>query len=148
MKLLKSIAVLPLLFSMSANAAEPDFNEAMTLADVMYCEARGEGRVGMMAVANVVLNRVKSKRFPNTITEVIHQPWQFSCYNEGPVKVDEDNEVWLDALSIAWNMMNGKTPRITHATHYHTTDVNPYWNKANTIAKLGKIGNHVFYIGH
>jgi spore germination cell wall hydrolase CwlJ-like protein len=148
MKLLKSIAVLPLLFSMSANAAEPDFNEAMTLADVMYCEARGEGRVGMMAVANVVLNRVKSKRFPNTITEVIHQPWQFSCYNEGPVKVDEDNEVWLDALSIAWNMMNGKTPRITHATHYHTTDVNPYWNKANTIAKLGQIGNHIFYIGH
>jgi spore germination cell wall hydrolase CwlJ-like protein len=148
MKLLKSIAVLPLLFSMSANAAEPDFNEAMTLADVMYCEARGEGRVGMMAVANVVLNRVKSKRFPNTITEVIHQPWQFSCYNEGPVKVDEDDEVWLDALNIAWSMMNGKTPRITHATHYHTTDVNPYWNKANTIAKLGQIGNHIFYIGH
>jgi len=135
--------------SFSANASNNyDVNDMFYMADTLYCEARGEGRVGMMAVADVIMNRVESKRWPNSVYEVTRQKYQFSCVNDGKaqtLKIDEDSEEYELALYISQRVLSGKSPRITHATHYHTTAIKPTWSKSQQIAKLGLIGNHVFY---
>jgi N-acetylmuramoyl-L-alanine amidase len=121
-------------------------NNAIILADVMWCEAVSEGRVGMLAIADVVLNRVEDKRYPNTIEEVVHQPWQFECITKGR-RGNINDYTYREALKLAMDVLDGKTPRITFATHYYSyvimADNPPKWS--NPKKRLGKIGNHVFY---
>lgn len=140
------IACLASAFSTSAFASKINLNDAFTLADVMYCEARDQGKVGMLAVADVVMNRVASKRFPNTVYGVVHQSWQFECI-ERNVAIDESSKHYEQALSLAIKVLKGKSPRITHADHYHAVwmDSYPNWSKSKQIAKLGVIGEHIFY---
>jgi spore germination cell wall hydrolase CwlJ-like protein len=147
MKTLLASALLVSSFSIQA-APTYDANDTLYLADTLYCEARGEGKIGMMAVADVIVNRVESNRWPNTVYEVTRQKYQFSCINDGKkqtLKIDEDSEEYEMALYIADIVLKGKAPRITYATHYHTTDIKPTWSKSKEITKLGLIGNHVFY---
>jgi len=118
------------------------------MADTLYCEARGEGKIGMMAVADVIMNRVESKRWPNSVYEVTRAKYQFSCINNGKkqtLKIDEDSEAYQMALHISDLVLRGKSIRITYATHYHTTDIKPTWSTSKQIVKLGLIGNHIFY---
>ena len=147
MKTLLTSALLVSSFSIQA-APTYDANDTFYLADTLYCEARGEGKIGMMAVADVILNRVESNRWPNTVYEVTRQKYQFSCINDGKkqtLKIDEDSKEYEMALYIADIVLKGKAPRITYATHYHTTAIKPTWSKSKEITKLGLIGNHVFY---
>lgn len=53
------------------------------LTEALYYEARGESEEGYIAVANVIMNRVHSHRYPNTVCEVVHQRKQFSYYSDG-----------------------------------------------------------------
>ena len=120
-------------------------NNALMLANVMICEASVEGRVGMLAVADVVLNRVNHPRFPDTIEGVIYQRHQFECIQKGKNYGFNDygfREVYLLAL----DKLDGKTPRITKATHYYqhvAMPKPPFWAKREHF--LGKIGNHSFF---
>lgn len=136
------------LITLSSNsfASKVSLDDAFTLADVMYCEARNQDRIGMLAVADVVLNRVRSKRFPNTVYEVVNQAWQFECI-ERKTPINEDSKDYRNALKLAIEVLNGNTPRITYADHYHASWMQSYprWTKSGQIAKLGTIGDHIFY---
>ncbi len=121
--------------------------DAMTLANVMVCEASVEGRIGMLAVANVVMNRVNHPKFPSTIEEVVNQRHQFECVTRGKSHGWEEKG-FREAYQLAMDFIEGKTPRITNATHYYApkkmpNGASPFWAKED--AFLGSIGNHKFY---
>ena len=117
---------------------------ATILANVMICEASVEGRIGMLAVANVVLNRVAHHRYPNTIKEVVHQKHQFECITKGKRHNFQDYG-FSEAYELALDVLEGKTPSITKATHYYAPKKvkAPFW--ATQDRYLGAIGNHNFY---
>jgi spore germination cell wall hydrolase CwlJ-like protein len=127
------------------------------LAKNIYFEARGDNLAGRYAVADVVLNRVKDRRYPATICEVIHQGekdsngnmkknrCQFSWYCDGTPDNTPNTEKWLEAQMIAYQIVVFDTFRgITEgANHYHATYVNPSWNK--NMDYIGQIGSHKFF---
>ena len=116
--------------------------DIVTLARVMHCEAHGEGRAGMIAVADVVLNRVKSDRYPDNIYDVVHQRHQFECITKGR-RGSLHDKAYQKVVLLAQDVLAGRTPRMTTATHYHADHIQPYWSKV--LPRLGRIGNHIFY---
>jgi len=143
-----------------------DVGQAKCLADNMYFEARNQGTAGIIAVSNVVLNRVKSKDYPNTICEVVRQgphreSWrkngvyhpvkhrcQFSWYCDG--KSDEipsfDGDIFQLIYEYAELYLRPDVILIDitdGATHYHADYVFPEWRKSKT--KTVEIGDHIFY---
>ena len=120
------------------------------LARTLWGEARGEGREGMTAVANVVMNRVNSKRWPGTVAEVCQQPFQFSCWlSSDPnrsklMAVTEDDSAFKIALEIAKYAVEEELFDITKgANHYHAWSVSPSWAKG--VNPVVYIGSHIFY---
>ena len=133
------------------------------LALNIYYEARGSNLADKAGVADVVLNRVKDTRYPNTICEVVQQgkqkpSWkdpqkmvmvrnmcQFSWYCDGKADNPQDEDRWQEAQLIAYNMIeHDKFRGITEgATHYHATYVKPTW--AKDLQQVGRLGAHIFY---
>ena len=108
--------------------------EAYLLAAIIQCEAEGEPYDGKIAVGNVVLNRVKSSRFPNTITGVIYQNKQFSPVASGRLAYRLEAGVNDECIRAATEVLNGK----------HITDALFFRRNNGTISGT-VIGNHVFY---
>ena len=131
-------------------------NEINCLAHNIYFEARDQPTKGQIAVALVTLNRVKSRRFPNSICKVIHQGTKrlgkmvlhkchFSWYCDGKSDQPKDKMSWEISKLIAKAMVNNPMEDFLNgATHYHRVDVNPYWNKR--MLRYTTIGDHIFYI--
>ena len=137
--------------------------QAHCLAMNIYHESRSDNLAGQFAVADVVMNRVESDRYPDTICGVVYQArmkpsWkdpevmvpvrnkcQFSWYCDGKDDTPHEQESWAKAQYVAWSMLENNDFRgITEgATHYHTTYVTPYWGKH--FHAIGRIGSHVFY---
>jgi N-acetylmuramoyl-L-alanine amidase len=112
--------------------------ELMLLARLIYAEAAGESYIGKVAVGAVVLNRVKSSIFPDTIQGVIYEPWQFSCvgnsmFNSYPNQ--ESIRAAKDALA-GWDPTGGAL----FYFNYHTVTNSWLWSKP----AMGAIGNHWF----
>lgn len=143
--------------------ADPDFGtrvygrfaaapprELECLARAIYYEARGEPYDGKVAVAQVVLNRARSRSWPDTICGVVHQgqsrgeKCQFSyvCFDNLSPPFGES---WDEARSIAGYAVAGKVylRELEHATHYHTTAVKPVWRE--NLNRIATIGAHIFY---
>lgn len=108
--------------------------EAYLLAAIIQCEAEGEPYEGKIAVGNVVLNRVKSSRFPNTITGVIYQKKQFSPVASGRLAYRLEAGVNDECIRAATEVLNGK----------HITDALFFRGNNGSISGT-VIGNHVFY---
>ena len=133
------------------------FPQVECMALNIYYESRGSNLADKAAVADVVLNRVNDTRYPNTVCEVVKQglqdangnmrrnKCQFSWYCDGKADNPQNQDLYVEAQSIAWNMVEeGKYRGITEgATHYHATYVNPRW--ASTLQLVGRIGAHIFY---
>jgi spore germination cell wall hydrolase CwlJ-like protein len=118
--------------------------EIVCLADNLYYEARGEGDVGMLAVAKVTLNRVASGKFPNTVCGVVHQNAQFSWTLKQHAIADK--VAYGRAFAIAAGVYGAKDViDLTHGSlYYHATNIKtPYW--AVGFNKSVVIGNHIFY---
>ena len=133
------------------------------LAQNIYYEARSSSRADQMAVSDVVLNRVKDRRYPNTICEVVYQgkqkpSWkdpnkmvmvrnmcQFSWYCDGKKDVPPEGDPWRNAQMVAYEMYYlYKDANITDgATHYHAFYVKPDWAKKFILK--GRVGSHIFY---
>jgi spore germination cell wall hydrolase CwlJ-like protein len=121
------------------------------LARAIYFEARSEPEEGQIAVANVVLNRVKSTKYPNTICGVVYEgahrlnSCQFSFTCDGKPDVANDARMWAQSKRLAERAMAGDAyvRVISTATHYHADYVNPRW--ASHLKRLIKIGRHIFY---
>jgi spore germination cell wall hydrolase CwlJ-like protein len=119
------------------------------LALNVYYEARGEPIAGQEAVAQVVLNRVKHKAFPNTVCKVVMQggirrhKCQFSWYCDGRSDIPQNEGAWYKALIISIKVMNHSTDLTNGATYYHALYVKPYW--AKHLKQTRVIGSHIFY---
>jgi spore germination cell wall hydrolase CwlJ-like protein len=125
--------------------------ELWCLATAIYFEARGESYRGQVAVAQVVLNRVKDRRYPDTICGVVFQnqnrrnSCQFSFACDGIPETINDRQSWAQAEDIANRFTAGELylSEVADATHYHATYVRPAW--APRMNKVTQIGLHVFY---
>ncbi|MDR7124054.1 cell wall hydrolase [Pseudotabrizicola sp. 4114] len=118
------------------------------LQKALYFEARGESLKGQFAVAEVILNRVESREYPNSVCGVVQQGGgggcQFSYVCDGNSDVMRDREAADKAGRIAAIMLNGAPRGLTAgATHFHTRAVNPRW--AHRFPRTAAIGAHLFY---
>lgn len=140
-------------FSKSWLDAQPDArggDELECLAEALYFEARGETVKGQFAVAQVILNRVKSERFPASACGVINQgtgkkyQCQFTYTCDGHKEVINEPQAYERVSKVARAALDGVAPDVTKgATHYHTKAVSPRWAKVYT--KTANIGTHIFY---
>jgi spore germination cell wall hydrolase CwlJ-like protein len=140
-------------FSRTWLASQPKASggpEWKCLSEALYFEARGETVKGQFAVAEVILNRVKSSRFPDTVCEVIRQGTgeryrcQFTYTCDGHKEIIDEPRAHARVSKVARAILDGKVPALTDgATHYHTTAVNPRWSR--TYTRTAKIGVHIFY---
>ena len=137
--------------------------EQECLAVNVYHEARSENLAGKYAVADVVLNRVRDDRYPDSICGVIYQgehtpSWknpnvlipvrnrcQFSWYCDGRSDETTELDAWEESKMVAIQILDHNKYRgLTEgATHYHTTFIDPYW--ASSLQQVGTIGSHIFY---
>jgi spore germination cell wall hydrolase CwlJ-like protein len=125
--------------------------EQRCLAEAVYFEARSESAEGQAAVAQVVLNRVKSGLYPTSICGVVYQnrhrhlACQFTFACEGKALRIGESESWEQAKRVASAVLEGKTylADVGSATHYHANYVRPYW--ARRLKKMDVIGRHIFY---
>ncbi|MGB0412680.1 MAG: cell wall hydrolase [Pikeienuella sp.] len=120
------------------------------LSYAIYFEARGESIQGQVAVAEVILNRVDSRRYPKTVCGVVKQGaqrlngCQFSYNCDGRPETISEADAFARAAKIAAMMLEGRPRVLTgDATHYHTTAVSPGWSKRLT--ETTRIGDHIFY---
>jgi N-acetylmuramoyl-L-alanine amidase len=134
-----------------------DKPEMWCLAQNIYYEARSSNRADRLAVADVVINRVKHTYYPDTICNVVKQghkhsngqmkrnKCQFSWYCDGKSDWPTDSDSWVDAQMIAYNMLvHSDSLGITEgATHYHADYVTPNW--AKDFHLVGRIGAHIYY---
>lgn len=110
------------------------------LARCIYAEARGEPYTGKVAVAAVVLNRVRSSKFPNTVAGVIYQPWAFTSVNDGQINLTPDAE----AKRAARDALNGWDPTNGCLYFYNPATSTSAWIWSREIRL--KIGKHNFAI--
>ncbi|HYG46335.1 MAG TPA: cell wall hydrolase [Allosphingosinicella sp.] len=119
--------------------------EMECLANAVYFEARSEPIEGQLAVAEVVLNRAASGRYPTDLCSVITQKAQFSFIQRGRFpRADRDSQAWKKAVaiaSIARQKLAGTLP--SSVLWYHATYVSPSWGKRLT--RQTQIGLHIFY---
>lgn len=120
-------------------AADSELN---CLATGVYFEAKGEPLAGQLAVAQVILDRTTSGRFPRTVCSVLTQHGQFSFVHGGRLPTPPANAAWRKAMAVAlvarkdlWD-----SP-VDGALYFHARYVRPGWNRP----RVGTIGNHVFY---
>lgn len=119
------------------------------MAMAVFFEARDQPLTGQQAVAEVVINRVESPRFPDTVCDVVFQNKQFSFTHDGmsdDYTKHTDNVFDRQAIdiaeAIASSTLNGDRLGTT-STHYHATYVAPYW--AELYHLDGRVGDHIFY---
>ena len=129
-------------------APEAEENEAVSvsarelecLTKVILYEAGAESRSGQVAVAQVVMNRVESPRFPDTICGVVYQRGQFSAIRSfNPPR----NARWNRAMALARDVLDGHEPVVGEALYCPATHVRPAFGRSRT--RVATIGNHVFY---
>ena len=120
------------------------------LTQAVYYEARGEGRDGMKAVAQVVLNRVRHRAFPNSVCAVVFQGagrrtgCQFSFTCDGSMRGRVNRAAWNRARDIASSALSGSVyAGVGNATHFHTTRVSPQWR--HSLVRVSQVGDHLFY---
>lgn len=108
------------------------------LARLIYGEARGESFTGQVAVGAVVMNRIRSSSFPNTISGVIYQPYAFTAVADGQINLSPD----ATAIRAAKQAMNGYDPTYGALYYYNPSIATSTWifSRKTTIT----IGNHVF----
>jgi N-acetylmuramoyl-L-alanine amidase len=118
--------------------------ERFLLALCVWREARSESIRGKQLVANVVINRVHDKRWPNTVRDVVLQPYQFSSFNRtdgNAVLFPHDDPAWDECVQSADIAAIG--PAMTTANHYHVRGLDPQWRVTERIVAVE--GRHIFY---
>lgn len=120
------------------------------LAEALYFEARGESLRGQIAVAEVILNRVDSKRYPGSVCGVVQQgqhrrnACQFSYNCDGRSNRIGNKKSFNKLGKLAYVMLNGAERELTgNALYYHNDTVRPRWSRK--MVKTARIGRHIFY---
>ena len=156
---MKYFIVILILFSSSLHAKDisnPALNkQEFCLVQAVYFEARSESFIGQLAVANVILQRVSNKYFPNTICKVVKSGryfkgspvknrCAFSYWCDGKSEKMYNNLSYKRAVTVKDLALSGVVVMtVDKATHYHALYVNPKW--AKEMKRLSQIGKHIFY---
>lgn len=133
-------AALGITLTGSVSAASYNESETYLLGRLVHGEARGEPYVGKVAVAAVVLNRVKSPSFPNTISGVIYQSGAFDAVSDGQINLTPDE----DSLRAARDALNGWDPTGGCLYYYDPATATNGWIWSRTVQL--SIGKHNFAI--
>ena len=156
---LMTLTLIGVIFVQKAFASDPN-GENVCMAKNIYFEAGNQPLAGKIAVAQVVMNRVANRDYPDNICGVIYQSkwktnWQgnpvpvrnmcqFSWFCDGKSDEPLDTDTFFESYLIAQDVFYGKYPDITEgATHYHNLWVEPYW--AETLNETVQITDHIFY---
>jgi spore germination cell wall hydrolase CwlJ-like protein len=121
----------------------------MCLATAIFFEARDQSITGQEMVAEVVMNRVAHEKFPDTVCGVVYQPKAFSFTHDGlPDDMFQydtyyDKKAMETALQIGQDYLHNNQSLGSASTHYHTTEVSPYWKDFFIVD--GVVGDHIFY---
>ena len=124
--------------STSSTTNSADLN---LLARCVYAEARGEPYVGQVAVAAVVLNRVRSSSFPNTISGVIYQAGAFTCVSDGQINLTPNQS----AYNAARDALNGYDPTGGCLYYYNPATATSKWIWSLKVTLT--VGRHSFALG-
>jgi spore germination cell wall hydrolase CwlJ-like protein len=118
----------------------------LAIALAVWREARGESLLGKLLVAQVIENRMRDPRWPETPIAVITQRAQFSSFLAGDPNSlawpSEDDPAWADAVAAADLVLAAPSP-VTRANHYHAVGVTPAWARPEAV--VAREGRHVFY---
>ncbi|MCG1024870.1 cell wall hydrolase [Dehalobacter sp.] len=117
-----------------------DQEDVILLAKIIYAEARGESFEGQVAVGAVVLNRVESPKFPDTIREVIYQPGQFTAVLDRQIELTPGDEAYKAALAA----LEGQDPSNDAIFYYNPQTATDNWIKTRSVVR--NIGNHNFCV--
>jgi len=141
----------------SEDLNDNEYTERKCLVEAIYFEGRSEELIAQLAIANVIIERVRLPNYPNTVCKVVRQG---RYYKGNPIRHKCAFSYWCDgksermynkraketAIKVAAMAMNGILVEITlEATHYHTRAVSPYWSRHERITYLGSLGSHLFY---
>lgn len=139
-----------LVADVASNAPVDLVEEEHCLSQAVYFEARSEALEGQLAVAQVVLNRVQDRRYPDTICGVVFQgehrrhACQFSFACDGLPDRPRNAQAWTIAKSISHIALNDYWNDVTSlSTHYHADYVSPYWE--DLLDEQVQVGRHIFY---
>jgi len=149
------LLLIPSLSGTAANTGvEPKQIEC--LSEALYFEGRSESEKGQRAIAEVILNRVANKSYPNTICTVVRQTkfypsggidlhsCQFSYYCDGKPEDYKEGDAFISTYTLSYSIMQSSSTNLTQgATHYHSTFSNPYWTAS--LVFTTQIGDHLFY---
>lgn len=124
--------------SSSGGTASTNNSDLYLMARAVYGEARGESYTGKVAVAAVILNRVRSKDFPNTVSGVIYQPWAFTAVHDGQINMGTNDE----CIKACRDAMNGWDPTYGCIYYYNPATATNQWIRSRPI--IITIGKHVF----
>jgi len=126
--------------TLSSSSKSSTSAEEYLLARAIYAEARGEPYTGQVAVGAVILNRVRSAQFPNTIAGVIYQNGAFTCVSDGQINLTPDET----AMRAARDAMNGWDPTGGCLYYYNPRTAVAAWIFSRTVVTV--IGNHRFAV--
>lgn len=119
---------------------EQESNDLYLLAKCIHAEARGESYVGKVAVGAVILNRVASPDFPDTIYGVIYQPWAFTAVHDGQINLEPERA----SYQAATDALNGWDPTYGSLYYYNPSTASSSWIfSRQTVVTIGK---HIFAI--
>ncbi|UZK65239.1 cell wall hydrolase [Sphingomonas sp. M1-B02] len=128
--------------AVAAQDADASDREINCLAVGVYYEAKSEPLAGQLAVAEVILNRTTSGRFPKSVCGVLTQRGQFSFVRGGQIPTPPANAQWRKALAVAQvaqkDLWDSPAPR---ALFFHASHVRPGWKRPH----VATVGNHIFY---
>ena len=136
----KTASAMGISLSSSSSGTSSNSSDLNLRARAVYAEARGEPYTGQVAVAAVILNRVRSSSFPNTISGVIYQPWAFTCVNDGQINLAPN----ATALKAAKDALNGWDPTYGCLFYYNPKTATNSWIRQKEVRLT--IGRHVFCV--
>ena len=129
------------------SAGAPLTDEANCIAVAVYHEARGESLEGQLAVAQVIMNRAASGKYPTSWCGVVKQPWQFSFVNPRSgymPSVDQTSAAWRNALGVTRLAVANAIESVPRdCLWYHADYVAPSWGR--NLTRVEQIGAHIFY---
>lgn len=126
--------------ALGINMTEQESYDLYLLAKCIHAEARGEPYIGKVAVGAVILNRVASPDFPNSIYGVIYQPWAFTAVHDGQIDLEPDGA----SYQAATDALNGWDPTYGCLYYYNPSTASSSWifNRQTVVT----YGEHVFAI--
>ncbi len=134
----KTLSAMGIYSSSASNSTTNSSSDINLLSKLVYAESRGEPYTGQVAVASVVLNRVKSSSFPNSVAGVIYQSGAFSVVNDGQINLTPN----ATAKKAAQDAINGWDPSYGAIYYFNPNTAKSAWIWSRPLTVV--IGNHRF----